>query len=105
MEILLKKSHVYSCILFCVLNCAMLFACLARALSYRMPWVDVPAIVILMVLGSGLLCITFNYGWLFIRERVLKRGEEPQDYLLTNDTLYTAATLMLFASVLGMALG
>lgn len=105
MEILLKKSHVYSCILFCVLNCALLCACLARAFSYRMPWSHVPAVALLMVLGSALLCIVINYGWLFIRERILKRGKEPQDYPLTNDTLYYAVAMMLFASVLGMSLG
>lgn len=104
MDLTFKKSHVYASVLFCMLACGLTCTCLARAATHKMPWADVPGTALLLILASGLLSIALNFGWLLVRERLLGR-EEPRNYPVTNDTLYAAATLMLFSTVLGLSQG
>jgi hypothetical protein len=105
MELIFKKSHVYSCVLFCALSCALTGLCMARAAANRMPWADVPAAALLLMLLSGLAAIAINFAWLLVRERILHQKEEPRDYPLTDNTLYASGTILLFSAVLGLSQG
>jgi len=105
MDFIFKKSHVYSCVLFCALSCGLASLCVARAAGGKLDWADVPALALLFALGSGLVAIAVNFAWLLVQEKAQRRQEEPRNYVFGHDTLYASATVMLFSVVIGLSQG
>jgi TM2 domain-containing membrane protein YozV len=105
MDLIFKKSHVYSCVLFCALSCGLASLCVARAAAGKLDWADVPALALLFALGSGLMAIIINFAWLLVQEKAQRRLEEPRNYVFSHDKLYASATVMLFSVVIGLSQG
>jgi TM2 domain-containing membrane protein YozV len=105
MDLIFKKSHVYSCVLFCALSCGLASLCVARAAAGKLDWADVPALALLFGLGSGLVAIVINFAWLLIQEKAQRRQDEPRNYVFSHDTFYASATVMLFSVVVGLSQG
>ena len=103
MNIRMKKSHCFAFAVFGGAAGSLAVALVMRAAAGTLDWSELPAILMLTTLASGLLAILFNLAWLQVRKAYLHLGEESSDYAPTKEALGTAATAFAAVSLLSAA--
>lgn len=105
MKFPIKQSHFFAASVFGV--AVLWFGALQaiRASTGMMDWSEMPALVMLAVLFSGLLAIAFNYIWLQVLEERGQSSEEPENYSPTVQVLGTIAVVLAVVGLLGAAQG
>jgi uncharacterized membrane protein YidH (DUF202 family) len=105
MQFAMKKSHFFS---FLVFGCAVVWFSafqLTKAAAGGLAWSDIPAILVLAVLVSGLAAIAFNFAWLQMLERRGQSSEEPQDYFPNPRARLGLVMVIVAVSILGVIQG
>lgn len=104
MNIRMKKSHCFAFAVFGGAAGSLATALAMRAAAGALDWADLPAMVTLTTLTSGLLAILFNLAWLQVRKAYFHLGDEPSNYAPTKEAVTTAATAFVAASLMAPAL-
>jgi hypothetical protein len=105
MQLAMKKSHFFSFIVFG--SAIVWFSAfqLTKAAAGNLAWSDIPAILVLAVLVSGLAAIVFNFAWLQMLEKRGQSSEEPNDYFPNLRARYGLLAVIVAVSMLGVMQG